>query len=321
VWTGPLEPIDGNNNPSAPPVSNAMGNDEQALLDTALMHAAEQGKTLFASTGDAGAYCDAVYPPTNTNGVTYGGDPDVEYPAASAFAVAVGGTVLFTDDGAPPPVSSGSGVHRVDEHAWEYGGGGPSHFEPAWFYQTANNHAFSQAVVPCLSSPAGSPTGTGLQCRALPDVAAQSGDVFTLNGYDIWTGGSMCDGCGGGTSLSSPLWAGMWTRIQSSNPDANGYGYANALLYALGEDATAGPRDFTDVTVGNNGMYNATPGWDYVSGFGTPNVANIITDAAKVAPFTAGANLPEAPVAVLLPAAGLAMVVGAGYVRRRRRHV
>jgi subtilase family serine protease len=129
--------------------------------------------------------------------------------------------------------------------------------------------------LPCVASPDGQLTNLGRPCRGIPDVAAQSGDVLT-NGYAIVSAGQ--DNQGGGTSLSSPLWAGMWARVNQS-AGGSGYGFANETLYRLGKNATLRARDFFDVTVGANGIYAALPGWDYVSGFGTPDLAKIIADA------------------------------------------
>ena len=51
------------------------------------------------------------------------------------------------------------------------------------------------------------------------------------------------------------------------------------LLYAIASDPAEYANDFFDVTVGNNQAfasvpgYPATPGWDPVTGLGTPNAA------------------------------------------------
>ena len=57
-------------------------------------------------------------------------------------------------------------------------------------------------------------------------------------------------------------------------------------LYRLGQDPTSYARDFFDVnsldlTTGlpaSNGLYTTGPGWDYVTGFGTPKVSGLICD-------------------------------------------
>ena len=264
VWRGPLEPLNTNDNESVVP-GLAFGDDQEPVIESQLLHAAVQGKTLFTSTGDTGFTCGAVILPVlgAGNGVIYNGAPSVDYPAASAYSVAVGGTALYTDGGTPG--------NRLAEYGWSYGGGGSAQFIPAPSWETGDSHIVGR----CLSGPTGNPNNTGLLCRGLPDVSAQSGDL--ISGYD--TG----NGQGAGTSLSAPLWQGMWARIQSSftNPEdpedaAAGYGFATPLLYRLGDGVTYS-SDFNDITVGDNG-YPATPGWDYNTGFGTPDVAHIITD-------------------------------------------
>ena len=300
IWRGPLEPLNTNDNESMVP-GLALGDDQEPVVESQLLHATIQGKTLFTSTGDTGFTCGAVILPVVTagNGVIYNGAPSVEYPAASDYSVAVGGTVLYTDGGTP-----GS---RLAEYGWSYGGGGSAQFIAAPPWQAGESHVVGR----CLSDPNGNPSATGALCRGVPDVSAQSGDLLT--GYD--TGG----GVGAGTSLAAPLWQGMWARIQSSNPDPSGFGFAAPLLYKLGDGATAS-NDFNDITVGDNG-YPATPGWDYNTGFGTPNVAHIITDltALEAGSGPGGGQVPEAPLAILVPV--LALLVAGGLLYRRRRRL
>lgn len=298
IWRGPLEPLNTNDNESMVP-GLAFGNDQEPVIETQLLHATLQGKTLFASTGDTGFTCGAVILPVvgAGNGVAYNGLPSVDYPAASAYSVAVGGTALYTDGGTPG--------NRLAEYGWSFGGGGSAQFIPAPSWEAGDSHIVGR----CLAGPTGNPNNTGLLCRGLPDVASQSGDL--ASGYD--TGG----GTGAGTSLSAPLWQGMWARIQSSNPDPAGFGFAAPLIYQLGDGVTYS-SDFNDITVGDNG-FPATPGWDYNTGFGTPDVAHLITDLAAIEGTTTagGGQVPEAPLAILVPV--LALLVAGGLLYRRRR--
>ena len=90
--------------------------DGSMLVDDELFaEAAAQGQTLFSSTGDTGSFCPVG---VGTNGVP-AGVPLVNYPAASQYATAVGGTTLLTNaDG-----------NYDTEVAWNAGGGGISQFE------------------------------------------------------------------------------------------------------------------------------------------------------------------------------------------------
>jgi subtilase family serine protease len=222
--------------------------------DALLKQAVLEGRTLFASTGDTGSSCP-IEGVTSTNGVASQAYPALNYPSASPYAVAVGGTDL-TSDGANPP-------QRFAETGWEYTGGGNSVAEPAGDYQA------NVAKVNCAIDSQGNPLPPGTLCRSTPDVAAISGDVFTGNGMMI-TDSAGVDQQGAGTSLSSPLWLGMWTRIQAAK-GKKGNGFANYSLYKH-------PGDFYDVTVGDNQPYPATPGYDNVTGWGTPDVAHLMAD-------------------------------------------
>jgi hypothetical protein len=248
--------------------------------DVALEQAVAMGRTLFASTGDTGSSCPIL--PENTNGLATQGYPGLEWPSVSPWAVAVGGTDL-TSDGATPP-------ERLAETAWEFTGGGNSTSEPAGSYQQG------VAALNCLFDKDGNPYVPGVAagpiCRSTPDVAAISGDVATGNGMLI-TDDNGADQQGAGTSLSSPLWLGMWTRVQAAAA-GKGLGFANYSLYKL---AKASPgRDFFDVVVGNNQPYPAKPGYDNTTGWGTPEVTQIMQDlTGRLTPVK---NTAPAPVAV-----------------------
>ena len=275
VFTAPpLGSIDGNTASGTTSVL-AFGNGEQAAIDPVLRSAVLQGKTLFASTGDTGSSCPLVYLPVvgAGNGVVNQGNPEQNYPAVSVSAVAVGGTVLYTTDNGSGAGSSykqsNSDTSRALETAWSFGGGGASLWtpEPSW------QKSVSAINQPCVVPSSGSP---GATCRGVPDVAAQSGDILT-NGYSIY--GSSGWSSGGGTSLSSPLWLGMWARVQGAA--GHNLGFAAPLIYRLAGNASSYGRDFYDITLGANGLHVATSGWDYTTGWGTPKVAGLIADATR----------------------------------------
>ena len=95
----------------------------------------------------------------------------------------------------------------------------------------------------------------------------------------------MAEGVGG-TSLSSPLSLGIWARAVSSNPSL---GLAGPRLYGLydGTGGTGGilggyPKGgFHDITVGSNGAYAATPGYDLTTGLGTFVIRRFVSDVSK----------------------------------------
>ena len=223
----------------------------QAYLDGAMLvddmimaEGAVQGQTMFASTGDSGGFCSVGVP----NGVPVGA-PFVNYPAASPYIVAVGGTDLFSNpDGS-----------YMGEAAWEAGGGGISQFEPSPFWQNG--------IVPVHS------VGV-FTFRGMPDVAMDAG---IETGALTWQAG--VEYINGGTSLSSPLSAGMYARLQTAK--GNRLGFAPPKFYAIyAANPTAGavltgppPTEpiggFHDILVGSDGPYSAGPRWDFTTGLGS----------------------------------------------------
>jgi pseudomonalisin len=238
----------------------------EPVADQTLRQGVLEGRTLFASTGDTGSSCPVLVlgPDLGAgNGVANQGAPIVNYPAASPYAVAVGGSVLYPNGSTPP--------QRSLEYPWPYSGGGQSFFIPEPTFQKGD----AKVNRPCLASLSGQPNTSRATCRGIPDVAAESGDIATSS-YDIYSdelGGASSEG---GTSLSSPLMAGMWARIQAAS--RRGTGFADAQIYAVADDPASYARDFYDYRAGTNGAYQAAPGWDYVSGWGTPVLTPLMQD-------------------------------------------
>ena len=219
--------------------------------DMILVEAAAQGQTLFASTGDTGGYCGAAGVPPN-GGV--GGVPMVEYPAASPYAVAVGGTDLF---------SNVDGTY-LGEQSWQSGGGGLSQFEYSPYWESP--------VQPVGTTPA------GLTFRGLPDIAF---DAALETGALLYEGGTQY--ITAGTSLASPMAAGVYARMQSAH--GNTLGFAPVVLYSLYGRSTPqqlnGPPEteligpFHDILQGTNGDYTALPKFDYTTGMGSLDIARL----------------------------------------------
>jgi subtilase family serine protease len=113
--------------------------------------------------------------------------------------------------------------------------------------------------------------------RNVPDVAMVGFDVLI-----VCNNGTQ--GVGGGTSYSSPAWAGFCALINQlavsrGNPAV---GFLNPAIYAIGK----GPNytsEFHDITTGNNGSstnYPAVTGYDLCTGWGSPNGMPLIDDLA-----------------------------------------
>jgi kumamolisin len=213
--------------------------------NSALQTAAAVGVTVCVAAGDDGS----------TDGVT-DGLQHVDFPASSPYALACGGTHL---------VASGNTIGS--EQVWNdlpsdgaTGGGISATFPlPTW---QAGAH-----VPPSVN--AGNFAG-----RGLPDVA---GDADPGTGYRVEVDGSKI--VVGGTSAVAPLWAGLIACFNSQLKTS--VGYFNPGLY---QQIATQAGTFHDITSGNNGDYQAGPGWDACTGWGSPNGAAIQKALAGAAP-------------------------------------
>jgi kumamolisin len=237
---------DKQNNPSV--ISISWGGAEstwtsQSLqsYNSALEAAAAVGISVCIAAGDDGS----------TDGVS-DGLQHVDFPASSPYALACGGTHLI-----------GSGTTITNEVVWNdlpnggaTGGGVSATFPlPSW---QAGAH------VPPSVNP-GNFVG-----RGLPDVA---GDADPETGYQIEVDGAKI--VVGGTSAVAPLWAGLIARFNSILKTS--VGYFNPTLY---QKIAPKAGTFHDITSGNNGSYQAGPGWDACTGWGSPNGVALINALA-----------------------------------------
>ena len=201
---------------------------------------AAQGQTIFAAAGDSGAYND--YPSMNLV---------VDDPASQPYMVGVGGTSLTVD---------GNTGAYVSETVWNdglgngAGGGGVSSIWPIPSWQTNVSTVYSTTN------------------RNVPDISLNS-DQF--RGYSIFYNGQWF--IYGGTSCAAPLWAAFTALVNQQRQAAqmSVLGFANPSLYAIGTTATLQTADYHDVTMGNNLFYQAGPGYDNASGWGSFNGANL----------------------------------------------
>ena len=185
----------------------------------------------------------------STDGVTDGAN-HTDFPASSPHVLACGGTKLVAPNG-----SIASEVVWNELAAKEgAGGGGVSTVFPLPTWQ-------SKANVPPASANGGG--------RGVPDV---SGDADPVSGYQVRVDGQNM--VIGGTSAVAPLWAGLIALANKHNGGTAGF--VNPALYAAGANACR------DITQGNNGGFNAGPGWDACTGLGSPVGAGVIAAVASV---------------------------------------
>jgi hypothetical protein len=173
------------------------------------------------------------------------------YPASSPNVIGVGGTTL-TIDGAS---------NYVSERGWSNSGGGLSWYETQPGYQAG-------IVTQSHSS------------RAVPDVALNADNVNSGQAiYDSYNYGLAKPWVkNAGTSLATAMWAGL-IAIADQGRAVYGLGSMDGRQTALPALYQLPAADFHDITLGNNG-YPAGPGYDLVTGRGTPVSNLLIPDLA-----------------------------------------
>ncbi len=166
-----------------------------------------------------------------------------EFPSVSPNVLAVGGTQLTTD----------SAGNYVSEVGWSGSGGGISSMEAQPGYQ--------QGVV----------TQTGAY-RAVPDVAYNGSSNSPFSVYDTSSYGGWLEVYG--TSAGAPQWAAL-VAIADQGRALNGMGSLDGGSQTLPTLYQLSQSDFHDITSGGNGGYAAGPGYDLVTGRGSP-IANLV---------------------------------------------
>lgn len=269
---------------------------------------AVQGQSMLAAAGDAGS--EGCLP--------FLGDPHVSAyqlalgdPAGQPFVTTVGGTAI-TRLGSPPAETAWnqSGRHKngtgwpapfdgVPGRPGKYpgnwvGGGGISMFWPMPAWQRGFDASGNSTGQPC-----GAPART--YCREAPDVSAlAAGQAEATPGYVIYGTAGGFEGRGwlseGGTSLATPLWAGL-AALADQRLGGHRLGLLSPALYLIDQHD---PLAFSDVTRGDNNYlaaggspsnfscyyqgatgepcYPATPGYDMATGLGSPKAWTLAAD-------------------------------------------
>jgi len=195
----------------------------------------------------------------SSDGVT-DGLAHVDYPASSQYVLGCGGTRL-----------NAAGGKITSQVVWDdlpnggATGGGVSDVFPLPTWQAG-------AGVP-PSANRGRRVG-----RGVPDV---SGDADPQTGYSVLVDGQEITV--GGTSAVAPLWTGLLALVNQGI--GKPVGYINPLLYQKASAAA-----FYDVVSGTNGAYDAGPGWDACTGWGSPDGAKLLGVLSPPIPVRARAS-------------------------------
>ncbi len=217
------------------------GRQETQKWDALLQNATtQQGITFFVATGTNGAteYIDL-------QGTKLSPTPTIDFPDDEPWVTSVGGTTLLNKG------------QSAQENAWSSSGGGFSAFYPTPSYQQTLSF-LTQSLLQ--------------HHRGVPDVSA---DADPSTGMAYYFNGSWQQA--GGTAASTPVWAALGAIANQMAGHA--LGFINPGLYKVAESSLY-TQAFHDITVGNNDVnsngvkvkgYAAVPGWDPVTGWGSPN--------------------------------------------------
>jgi subtilase family serine protease len=240
------------------------------IYDDFFAQGSAQGITFVASSGDYGSSpvpalaCLASGAKAGCGGFV----ATVEIPASSPHVTAVGGTNLKTtftagsknsayvsEEAFGDPVVGDPEFHTPAKGAEWGSGGGVSLFfaQPSW--QALVTTASKFRSVPDLALHMGGCPSSAVQ----PCNASDSADVEVIGGQFV---GVI------GTSASAPAFAGLMALVDESVNQR--VGNANPEIYALAKaQAGGGAKVFHTGITGNNGIYSAGTGYNYVLGNGT----------------------------------------------------
>jgi hypothetical protein len=188
----------------------------------------------------------------------------VNWPAVNSNVLAVGGTTLAD--------FSNSGLRT--ETVWGATGGGISAYVATPSYQVGGQVGLGSS---------------GLSRRGVADVAFNA-DPATGQYVAIMKPGDASPSWGsfGGTSISTPQWAGLMAIANALRLQTGGtyIGVPHDLLYRkIGTDRRAYATRFLDILSGRNGscrLCSARPGWDAPTGLGTPNAEALLGTLAGI---------------------------------------
>jgi kumamolisin len=224
-----------------------------APVRAALSAAQRHGTTAFDASGDmAGLECRGGKrwsdPPSPD-------DVGVDAVASVPEMTAVGGTTLSTD--ATGGWLAEQSWYDVPLTQGTAGGASALFGRPPW------------QTVDAAAGPA--------DRRLVPDVAAVA-DPFT--GVKFVFRQQVV--VGGGTSQAAPVWAGLAAVINQLLDDRGlgPLGDLNPLLYEVAQGSAA--PGFRDIELGGNAVSPGNPGYDVVTGLGSPSAANLVKDILLV---------------------------------------
>ena len=299
----------------APVISISYGECETFLSATDVQQsnalfeqAATQGQTLIAAAGDAGSTACARFPVSSYLSADQQQALAVDFPAASPYVTAVGGTQMAAGTFAPGSSDYWSAatlgfdqqislLSYVPEVAWNEdstfglfaGGGGASavYPRPSWQSGIPGIPQGSTRLLPDISLQASSDNPGFILCTDDASFLASEGQEFGCQ--SSLRGDNSRYTVGGGTSFAAPVVAAM-TALLNQNLHDLGQGPLNANLYRLAQSTASSASVFHDVVSGSIACtpgtprcgaagqtgFAATPGYDQATGLGSVDFAHLL---------------------------------------------
>jgi subtilase family serine protease len=242
---------------------SSFSSSEQDAVNRSLRNLAAEGISVFISSGDCAAF---------SNRITH--IAMVSFPASAPYAIAVGGTHLQVNSKgarASEDVWRTSDLSPVCQNEWGSGGGVSQNGDfkrPSWQVGQGTTSHFdgaSSLVLTINMQPVSAPNGL----RQVPDVAAAAYPNIAMYYQGTWL--SV-----GGTSAAAPIWAAGALLVDQALQQQNKplLGGVPAIYSLANHPGSFHP--FNDITSGDNLFYPATKGWDYATGWGSPNFNDIL---------------------------------------------
>jgi subtilase family serine protease len=244
-------------------------------LNAALQADADHHVTVVAATGDTGAAGEPCALIDALGGSMRGFTPrkEVILVASDPLVLSAGGTTL--DASHPTGTWIGETSWGLPDgspgSAFQASGGGFSHLFPRPSYQDGVRGIGSMRGVPDVAADGDPVTGIAV-------ITSNAGGGYTISGH-------------AGTSASAPLWAGI---IALADQYAKRHlGFVNPAIYQIARSPQY-HQAFHDITAGNSNTadfppttitgYRAGPGWDPVTGWGSPDARVLVPLLARYAP-------------------------------------
>jgi len=253
---------------------HCVDNAQLTQLNAALQADADHHVTVVAASGDTGAAGEPCALIDALGGSMTGFTPrkEVNLVTSDPLVLSAGGTTLD---------ASHTAGTWTGETAWglpdgspggsfQASGGGFSHLFHRPSYQNGVQGIGSMRGIPDVAADGDSVTGIAV-------ITSNAGGGYTLSGH-------------AGTSASAPLWAGI---IALADQYAHRHlGLVNPAIYQIARtsqyhqafhDVTAGPSNTAEFPPTTITGYRAGPGWDPVTGWGSPDAHVLVPLLARYA--------------------------------------